>query len=89
MVDDILSYNCAIAIASNGDSGSPYILGDTFMRNFYVTFDFKKNNMEIATSVNAPSGVTITEVIWPQIVGWCCFILIVLACAVCLYKSCC
>ena len=35
------------------------------MRNFYVTFDYKKNNIEMAINVNAVEGVKIDHKLSP------------------------
>ena len=52
--------SCIIGISSVPDSSSLYILGDTFLRNFVVTFDYKSQEMKLASNVHAPTGVTIS-----------------------------
>lgn len=36
-----------------------YVLGDTFIRNFYSTFNYEKNKVGLAQSVHAPRGTSI------------------------------
>ena len=43
-----------------------YVLGDTFIRNFYTTFDYKADTVSFAVSTNAPVGVTIEK----NFTGW-------------------
>jgi len=38
----IVNKVCSIAVQSSGSSVAPYILGDVFMRNFYITIDYNK-----------------------------------------------
>ncbi len=54
-----------------------YVLGDTFIRNFYTTFDFKADTVSFAISTNAPASVTIER----HFTGWVIFS-IVLGCIV-------
>ena len=42
------------------------MLGDTFIRNFYTTFDYKADIVSFAVSTNAPAGVTIER----NFTGW-------------------
>ena len=42
------------------DSANLYILGDTFIRNFVVTFDYGEQSMKLTRNVNAPEGVSIS-----------------------------
>lgn len=88
LVDDILTFSCGVVIASTGDYSSPYIMGDTFMRNFYVTFDFKNEKMELAVSANAPRGVTMEKKLWLKAVCWTAFALFILIIIICCLKSC-
>ena len=37
--------SCIVAVSSIADSQSLYILGDTFLRNFVVTFDYSNQVM--------------------------------------------
>lgn len=59
MLNNTLSYSCLIAISNAGSDSSPYILGDTFIRNYYTTFDYKKSTVSFAVSSNAPDGVKV------------------------------
>jgi len=38
------------------DSQGLYILGDTFLRNFVSTYDYKKKAVRLAVNINAPAG---------------------------------
>jgi len=40
LVDGLMGAMCVLAIADAGSDSSPYVFGDTFMRNFYVTFNY-------------------------------------------------
>ena len=55
MVDDF-GYGCVIAITPISDSQGMYILGDTFLRNFITSFDYKKNTISFAVNPKAPQG---------------------------------
>ena len=59
VLDDTLGYKCLVAIGNGGSAQGPYVLGDTFMRNFYTTFDYGSKRIELAVSANAPTGVEI------------------------------
>lgn len=65
-MDGLLGYSCVLAISDSGSNVQPYVLGDTFMRNFYVTFDFKGKQVDFAVSSNAPSGVSL----YYKLSGW-------------------
>lgn len=41
-------------------------MGDTLIRNYYTTFDFKKNTVSFAVSSNAPEGVKVER----DFTGW-------------------
>jgi hypothetical protein len=57
LLDNSLGYRCLVAVASSGSETAPYIFGDTFIRNYYTTFDYKKKTVSFAVSANAPVGV--------------------------------
>jgi hypothetical protein len=57
LLDNAIGYRCLIAITSSGSETTPYIFGDTFIRNYYTTFDYKKKTVSFAVSANAPLGV--------------------------------
>jgi hypothetical protein len=38
------------------------ILGNTFLRNFYVELDMSRNDLKLAKSIYAPDGVSITYI---------------------------
>lgn len=59
LLTNTMNYKCLVAIANGGSSSSPYVLGDSFIRNFYTTFDYKKKTISFAKSSNAPAGVSV------------------------------
>ena len=63
LVDGLMGVACVLAIADAGSNTSPYIFGDTFMRNFYVTFNYDAQTVSFGVSSNAPTGVTIEAVL--------------------------
>ena len=63
LVDGLMGAPCVLAIADAGSNTSPYIFGDTFMRNFYVTFNYAAKTVSFGVSSNAPPGVTIKSVL--------------------------
>jgi hypothetical protein len=58
-----------IAICNSTSNSNPYILGDTFIRNYYTTFDYKKKFVSFAVSSNAPVGVKVER----SFTGWAIF----------------
>ena len=52
--------SCIIGVSYVSDSANLYILGDTFIRNFVVTFDYGEQSMKLTRNVNAPEGVSIS-----------------------------
>jgi len=69
LLNNTLNYKCLIAIANSGSNSSPYIMGDTFMRNYYTTFDYKKKQVSFAVSSNAPDGISVDR----DFTGWAIF----------------
>ncbi len=65
----INNYRCLIAICNSTSNSNPYILGDTFIRNYYTTFDYKKKFVSFAVSSNAPVGVKVER----SFTGWAIF----------------
>ena len=59
LLNNTLDYECFVAISSSGSNQQPYILGDTFIRNFYSSFDYKHKKVSLAVSANAPAGVSV------------------------------
>ena len=57
--NDLGDHKCSIAVSYNSDSSGLYILGDTFLRNYVSTFDYKKGEVRMAVNVNAPTGTSI------------------------------
>jgi hypothetical protein len=55
-----------IAVSDSGSNAQPYVLGDTFMRNSYITFDFRGKQVDFAVSSNAPAGVSV----YFKLSGW-------------------
>ena len=52
-----LEGNCVIAVSYLSDGSNLCILGDTFLRNFVSTFDYKDYGIRLGINVNAPDGV--------------------------------
>ena len=50
------NYQCNVAVSYMDDIS---ILGDTFMRNYLTTFDYKNEQVQLSINVNAPSNVKI------------------------------
>lgn len=59
VLNNINGYACLIAVVNSGSNLQPYVLGDSFMRNFYTSFDYKTKEVSFAVSSNAPVGVLI------------------------------
>jgi hypothetical protein len=59
-VDYTIGANFATLIGYTNSTG--YILGQTFMRNFYTQLDLANTQVTLAVSKYAGSGVTITKV---------------------------
>ena len=81
-------YACVIAVSFLADSQGMYILGDTFLRNFYTTFNFGKDSVEFAISANAPAGVKIETFISPMVIAAICIgsiliLALLIACCLC------
>jgi hypothetical protein len=55
---DLDGHKCAVAVSYSADSQGLYILGDTFLRNFVSTYDYKKKAVRLAVNVNAPVGTS-------------------------------
>ena len=53
LLDHMSGTRCGIAISSI--DYNLYILGDTFMRNFYTSFDFSTLQVQLASTANPPS----------------------------------
>jgi hypothetical protein len=41
--NDLDGYPCGVSVSYSPDKEGLYILGDTFLRNFVTSFDYKKN----------------------------------------------
>lgn len=52
---------CIIAVSSIPDRNNMYILGDTFIRNYYAVFNYSELQVGLAVSATAPSGVEISD----------------------------
>lgn len=61
LIDLILGHTCVAAIANSGSNNQPYILGDTFIRSFYIKFDYRNNNVAFAVSSNAVQGTSVAR----------------------------
>lgn len=55
---DLDGHACSIAVSYSADSQGLYILGDTFLRNFVSTYDYKKKAVRLAVSSYAPPGTS-------------------------------
>ena len=69
MLNDTLGHKCVLMVSYVSDNQGLYILGDTFLRSFYTTFNFKLNQLQMAVSAKAPEGTLIKQ----MIPGWVCF----------------
>jgi hypothetical protein len=54
-----VTHKCTIMVGYLSDSQGIYILGDTFLRNFYTTFDLTNNQVQLSVSLNAPKGTRV------------------------------
>ena len=48
---------CAAMVSWLSDEQGKYILGDTFIRNYYATFDYKKYTVTLATKAGDPYSI--------------------------------
>jgi hypothetical protein len=53
---DLDGHSCAIAVSYDSDSSGMYILGDTFLRNFVSSYNYKKKTLGLAVNAHAPAG---------------------------------
>lgn len=63
----VFGSKCIFAVSSIPNSQNMYILGDTFIRNFYSVFDYQRNQIGLAVSASAPEGVSISDF---HLTGW-------------------
>ena len=77
------THKCTIMVSYLSDSQGIYILGDTFLRNFYTTFDLMNNQVQLAVSINAPKGTRV----YSEKPGWLIF-LYFLSCVI-IFSLCC
>ena len=88
--DNKKKYLCTVAISYNDDHQGLFILGDTFLRNFVSSFNFKEGTIQLGVNVNAPGGtqiewkISFRQMVLVALVG----ILLVIAC-LSLYQFCC
>ena len=59
--DNIKKYKCTVAISYNDDKQGLFILGDTFLRNFVSTFNYKDGFVQLGVNVNAEKT---TQIEW-------------------------
>ena len=60
-MENILKAKCVVGISYISDSNNMIILGDTFMRNFYVSLEYENHRIGLAINKNAPySNIEIT-----------------------------
>ena len=50
-------HKCSLAVSWVQDSMGLYILGDTFLRNFVTSYDYKNRKIKMAINTHAPAGV--------------------------------
>jgi len=67
---------CIFAVSSIPDSQNMYVLGDTFIRNFYSVFNYSTYEVGLAVNTSAPKGTAISG---QGLTGWA-IACIVLAC---------
>jgi hypothetical protein len=56
LVEDFDEYKCLIAVSYVGILAKQYVLGDTFLRNFYVSLNFEVFTVSLTQNVNAPTS---------------------------------
>ena len=57
--DNKKKFKCTVAISYNDDHQGLFILGDTFLRNFVSTFNFKESTIQLGVNINAPKNTLI------------------------------
>jgi uncharacterized protein YneF (UPF0154 family) len=63
---------CIVPVTHTPDSSGVALLGDTFLRNFYSTYNFETNKVGLAVNSANPWDCTIT----PHMAGWAIFLVI-------------
>jgi len=64
---------CLFSIWPIDDDQNLYLIGDTFLRQFYSSYDYQNNTISFAVSVNAREGVEITDKKVSTMSGWAVF----------------
>ena len=54
LIENILRAKCVVGISYISDTNDMVILGDTFMRNFYISFEYENSRVGLAVNKNAP-----------------------------------
>ena len=62
LLENTMNHQCVIAVSYISDGREMYILGETFLRNFYAVFDYTTNKVQLAVNANAPVGTKIHTV---------------------------
>lgn len=75
LLEDKFEHRCVIAVSYISDATELYILGDTFLRNFYTVLNFDDYTVAFAVSSNAAPGTKIE----PVLSGWIIFAYFTLA----------
>lgn len=75
LIDNKLNHQCEVAVSYISDANQFYILGDTFLRNFYTVLNFDDYTVAFAVSSNAHPGTKIQ----PVLSGWIIFAYFILA----------
>ena len=73
LLQDFESHKCAVAVSYVGILANQYVLGETFLRNFFVSFNYGNYTISLAQNVNAPKSFNIS-------LAWWAILLIVLSC---------
>jgi hypothetical protein len=63
---------CLVPVTHTPDSSGVALLGDTFLRNFYSTYNFETNKVGLAVNSANPWDCTIT----PHLAPWAIFLII-------------
>lgn len=63
---DLDGHACSVAVSYAPNSYDLYILGDTFLRNFVSTYDYKAKKVRLAINANAPNGTDALAIASPM-----------------------
>lgn len=54
LVEGFNGHTCGVAVSYLGILQDSYVLGDTFIKNFYATFNYQDNTVGLAQNANGP-----------------------------------